>query len=95
MIMSKYKDQSNSYLLFVSSGPFSEPHCVHESETNDEKKSLTAYKNKQYVKEVGGETKTNTFRKVPYQYKPFVLYQKDVFIIKWFLNVLTNFVVLV
>ena len=40
----------------VSSKPFYEPHYDQKSETNDEKKALVAYKNKQYVKKVGGET---------------------------------------
>ena len=71
-------------LPFVSSGAFSEQRCVYESQTNDKKKSLAAHENKQYVKEVGGETKTSVFIKVPYQYKPYMyllqLNQKDVFI---------------
>ncbi|XP_074624545.1 uncharacterized protein LOC141882489 isoform X1 [Acropora palmata] len=41
-------------LHFVSSRAFSEQRCVYESQTNDKKKSLAAYENKQYVKEVGG-----------------------------------------
>ena len=59
-------------LHFVSSRAFSEQRCVYESQTNDKKKSLAAYENKQYVKEVGGETKTSIFIKVPYQYKPYM-----------------------
>ena len=46
-----------------------EPHYVQKSETNGDKKAL-GDKNKQYVEKVGGETKNNTFIKVPYQNKP-------------------------
>ncbi|XP_015754272.1 PREDICTED: uncharacterized protein LOC107333922 [Acropora digitifera] len=42
-------------LPFVSTGAFSEQHCVPESQTNDKKKSSAAHENKQYVKEVGGD----------------------------------------
>lgn len=48
--------RSEQQLPSVSSKPFYEPHYDQKSETNDEKKALAAYKNKQYVKKVGGET---------------------------------------
>ena len=44
----------------------------HESDTNDVEKASAAHENKQHIKEVGGETKINTFIKVPYQYKPYM-----------------------
>ena len=75
-------------LGFVPSGAFSEQRCVYESQTNDKKKSLAAHGNKQYVKEIGGESKTSIFIKVPNQYKPYMyllqLNQKDVFILKMY-----------
>ncbi|XP_015777362.1 PREDICTED: uncharacterized protein LOC107355329 isoform X6 [Acropora digitifera] len=46
--------RSEQQLSSVSSKPFYEPHYDQKSETNDEKKALAAYKNKQYVKKVGG-----------------------------------------
>ena len=73
---------------FVPSGAFSEQRCVHESQTNDKKKSSAAHENKQYVKEVGGESKTIIFIKVPNQYKPYMyllqLNKKNVFILKMY-----------
>ena len=60
--------RSEQQLPSVSSKPFYEPHYDQKSETNDEKKALAAYKNKQYVKKVGGEANTNAFIKVLYQY---------------------------
>ena len=44
--------RSEQQLSSVSSKPFHD----QKSEANDEKKALAAYKNKQYVKKVGGET---------------------------------------
>ena len=61
--------RSEQQLPSVTSEPFYAPHYDQKSETNDEKKALAAHENKQYVKKVGGETKTNAFIKVPYQYK--------------------------
>ena len=51
--------RSEQQLPSVSSESFYEPHSVHLSETKDEEKALAAFKNKQDVREVGGETKTN------------------------------------
>ena len=63
--------RSEQQLPSVLSETF-EPCSVHKSKTNDEKKALASYKNKQYVREVGGEAKTASSMKVPYQYKPYM-----------------------
>ena len=55
----------------VSSEASYEPHYDQKSENNDETKALAANKNKQYVRKVGGEAKTDAFIKMPYQYKPY------------------------
>ena len=61
--------RSEQRLRSVSLEAFYEPHYVQKRETNDDKKALTA-KKKQYIEKVGGETKNDTFIKVPCQYKP-------------------------
>ena len=46
---------------------FHEPCAIHKRRTNNEEKALATYKNKEHVKELGGEAKTNTSMKVPHQ----------------------------
>ena len=60
--------RSEHQLRSVSTEAFYEPHYGQKRETNDDKKALAA-KMKQYIEKVGGETKNETFIKVPYQYK--------------------------
>ena len=47
----------------VSSEISYDSHSVHKSKTNNEKKVLTTYKNKQHSRELGGETMVNTLKK--------------------------------
>ena len=56
----------------VSSEASYDPCSFYRSDTNDVEKASATHEKKQHVKEVGGETKINTFVKVPYQYKPYM-----------------------
>ena len=44
----------------------------HRSDTNDVEKASATHENKHHVKNVEGETKIDTFIKVPYQYQPYM-----------------------
>ena len=70
MKRSKYK-RLEEQLPSVSSEASHNSHSFHRSDTNDVEEPLATHENKQRIKEVGGETKINTFIKVPYQYKPY------------------------
>ena len=61
---------SDQQLPSVSSQTFHEPCSVHKRRTNNEEKALATYKNKQCMREVGGEAKTSSSMKVLYQHKP-------------------------
>ena len=76
------KQISDQQLPSVSSQTFHEPCSVHKRRTNNEEKALATYKNKQYVRKVGGEAKTISSLKVLYQHKPYV--DVLVFLRKWF-----------
>ena len=56
--------RSEQQLPSVSSQTFSESCSVHTSKINDEEKALVSDRNKQYLEEMGGETKTKTLTKV-------------------------------
>ena len=48
----------------VSSETPHDSHSVCQSETNDDEIALATYKNKQYLRELGGEIKTSVLKKV-------------------------------
>ena len=55
--------RSEQHLPSVSSQTFSESCSLHTSKINDEEKSLASNGNKEYLGEIGGETKTNNLTK--------------------------------
>ena len=63
--------RSEQHLPSVSSETFSESCSTHTSKVNDEKKAFASNRNKEYLGEIGGETKTNNLTNVlGYYYKP-------------------------
>lgn len=56
--------RSEQHLLSVSSETFSESCSLHASKINDEEKALASNRNKQYLGEIGGETKTKNLTNV-------------------------------
>ena len=68
----------------VSSEARHDSPSVCQSETNDDEIALATYKNKQHLRELGGEIKTSALKKVLFLLKTlhlFVLSQKDVFFV--------------
>ena len=53
------------HLPSVSSEASYDSRSFHESDDNDVEEASATHENRQHVEEVGGETKINTFIKVP------------------------------
>ena len=58
---------SEQQLPSVSSQISFDSHSVHKSNTNEDEKALTTYKNKKHLKELGGETRSNNLEKGSFQ----------------------------
>ena len=63
--------RSEQQLPSVPSETFVEPHSAHKIKITEEERALATHENKKDLEEYGGETKSNTFIKVPYYYVNF------------------------
>ena len=66
---------SEQQLPPVSSEISFDSHSVYKSNTNEDEKALTTYKNKQHLRELGGETRSNNLKKALFNRNIFFYYK--------------------
>ena len=76
--------RSEQRLPSVSSGISFDSCSVHKRKTNEDERALTTYKNKQHLRELGGETRTNNLKKALfYGNDTFICYKSKQCILLW------------
>lgn len=65
----KIRTSGQLQLPLVSSETPHDSHSVCQSKTNDDEIALATYKNKQNLRELGGETTTNALKKALFKLK--------------------------